>query len=207
MARVTADKVEQTKAGLLEAAKHVLMSEGYAGLSTRAVAKTAGAPMSQIQYHFGSKEGLVLALFAYLNAQLLQRQNETYADTEVSVAEKWRLACRFLDEDLASGYVRVLHELWAAGLANPAIGDVMREEIRAWYIPLNALAEEIQEKCGLPSEITSRNLATLIGAAFIGAEAHLLMGLEDDRMPFRDALSCIGDFVEALEMRNLGGGD
>ena len=44
-------------------------------LSTRDVAAAAGVPLSQIHYHFGSKQGLVLALFEYLNAQLLDRQN------------------------------------------------------------------------------------------------------------------------------------
>ena len=47
------------------------------GLSTRDVAAAAGVPLSQIHYHFGSKQGLVLALFEYLNAQLLDRQNAT----------------------------------------------------------------------------------------------------------------------------------
>ena len=41
-----------------------------AGLSTRDVAAAAGVPLSQIHYHFGSKQSLVLALFEYLNAQL-----------------------------------------------------------------------------------------------------------------------------------------
>ena len=46
-----------------EAAKKVLRRNGYAGLSTRDVAAEAGVPLSQIHYHFGSKQGMVLALF------------------------------------------------------------------------------------------------------------------------------------------------
>ena len=75
MARVTAERAQMTKAGLLAAANDVLREQGYAGLTTRAVAAAAGAPMSQIQYHFGSKEGMVLALFEHMNSQLLDRQN------------------------------------------------------------------------------------------------------------------------------------
>ena len=63
----------------LEAAKKVLRQNGYSGLSTREVAAAAGVPLSQIHYHFGSKQGLVLALFEYLNAQLLDRQNALFA--------------------------------------------------------------------------------------------------------------------------------
>ena len=70
MARALAKKPE-TSITLLEAAKKVLRQNGYSGLSTRDVAAAAGVPLSQIHYHFGSKQGMVLALFEYLNAQLL----------------------------------------------------------------------------------------------------------------------------------------
>jgi AcrR family transcriptional regulator len=59
---------------VLEVAKKVVWQSGYWKLSTRDVAAAAGAPVSQIHYHFGSKQGMVLALFEYLNAQLLDRQ-------------------------------------------------------------------------------------------------------------------------------------
>ena len=62
---------------LLDAAQQVLLEEGYSGLSTRRVAEAAGTQMSQIQYHFGSKEGMILALFEYLNDQLIDRQTKT----------------------------------------------------------------------------------------------------------------------------------
>jgi AcrR family transcriptional regulator len=100
---------------LLEAAKSVLRERGYAALSTREVAMVAGMPLSQIHYHFGSKQGLVLALFEYLDAQLLDRQQALYSDPALSLADQWDRACAYLDDDLASGYVRVMHELAPAG--------------------------------------------------------------------------------------------
>ena len=57
MARVLAKKPE-TGTTLLEATKKVLRQNGYAGLSTRDVAEAAGVPLSQIHYHFGSKQGM-----------------------------------------------------------------------------------------------------------------------------------------------------
>ena len=104
---------------LLEAAKKVLRQNGYAGLSTRDVAAAAGVPLSQIHYHFGSKQGMVLALFEYLNAQLLDRQNALFGDTTLKLSEQWDRACDYLDDDIASGYVRVLQELIAASWSNP----------------------------------------------------------------------------------------
>ena len=103
MARVTAERVKETKRELLEAAQQVLLEEGYSGLSTRRVAEAAGTQMSQIQYHFGSKEGMILALFEYLNAQLIDRQTRTFNNPDLSVSQKWAASCDYLDDDISSG--------------------------------------------------------------------------------------------------------
>jgi AcrR family transcriptional regulator len=54
----------ETRTLILDAAaRSRLLADGHAGLSTRKVAEEAGVPLSQLHYHFGSKQGLVLALF------------------------------------------------------------------------------------------------------------------------------------------------
>src|SRR5436305_4441600 len=125
MARALAIKPE-TSLTLLDAAKTVLRQKGYSGLSTRDVAAAAGVPLSQIHYHFGSKQGLVLALFEHLNAQLLDRQNAMFGDSTMKLSEQWDQACRYLEDDIASGYVRVLQELIAASWADADIANVVR---------------------------------------------------------------------------------
>ena len=199
MARVTAVKAQATTTGLLEAAKQVLHAQGYVGLTTRGVAGVAGVPMSQIQYHFGSKEGMVLALFEYMNAQLLERQNAMFADRSLILSEQWDLACDFLDDDLASGYVRVLQELLAAGWANPEIGRVVRDGIMGWVKLLTHLARRAQENYGSLGPFTPEDMAALVGAAFIGMEAYLLLGLEEQGLPLRRSLRRFGDVIRALE--------
>lgn len=199
MARVTAVKAQATRIGLLEAAKEVLRSQGYAGLSTRGVAGLAGVPLSQIQYHFGSKEGLVLALFEYMNAQLLNRQNAMFADPGLTLSEKWDMACDYLDDDLASGYVRVLQELSAAGWANPEIGRVVRDGLMGWSDLLTDLARQAQDDYGPLGPFVPEDIATLVATAFIGSEALLLLGLEDQGMPLRRSLRRFGDVIRMLE--------
>ena len=106
MTRALAKKPE-TSTVLLEAAKTVLRQKGYAGLSTREVAALAGMPLSQIHYHFGSKHGMVLALFEYLNAQLLDRQDALFHDASLALSEQWDRACDYLDDDIACDLCRV----------------------------------------------------------------------------------------------------
>src|SRR5690348_18410809 len=124
MARALAAKAD-TSIVVLEAAKKVLRQKGYSKLSTRDVAAAAGVPLSQIHYHFGSKQGMVLALFEHLNSQLIERQSTLFHDSTVKLSEQWDRACDYLDEDIASGYVRVLQELIAASWADSAVAKVI----------------------------------------------------------------------------------
>jgi AcrR family transcriptional regulator len=199
MALVTAAKAQATRTGILEAAKQVLRDQGYAGLTTRGVAGVAGVSMSQIQYHFGSKEGMVLTLFESMNAQLLERQNAIFSDPSLSLSQQWDLACDYLDDDLTSGYVRVLHELLAAGLANPEIGRVVRDGIMGWIELLTDLARRAQESYGSLGPFTPEDIASLVGAAFIGMETYLLHGLEEQGLPLRRSLRRFGDVIRRFE--------
>src|SRR3954447_8367508 len=92
-----------TRTLLLEAAGTCVREHGYSGLSTRLVAETAGVPLSQIHYHFGSREGLLLALLDYQNQRLIERQRTTFA-ADLPLWQRWDKACDHLDEDIASGY-------------------------------------------------------------------------------------------------------
>jgi len=187
------------KVKLLEAARRVLLECGYAGLSTRTVAAQAGTQMSQIRYHFGSKEGMILALFEYMNDALVNRQSVTFTDPDLSLAEKWRRSCDYLDDDLASGYVRVLQELMTAGYSNAAIGEVVRAALGRWRDLLISLAREFAQRHATAGSFEAEELAALIAAVFLGAEACILVGQESDLMPIRRALRKLGDLMDRLE--------
>ena len=75
-----------TRAQILAAGKTALLDVGYAGLSTRRIAEAAGVPLSQIHYHFGSRQNLVLAVLDEENAVLLERQTRLYARRDAAVA-------------------------------------------------------------------------------------------------------------------------
>src|SRR5690242_19576622 len=105
-----------TKGKILEAAFRRLAAEGYAALSLREIAKDAGVNHALINYHFRSKEQLVIAVLDEANRRLLDRQKRMYR-APGDFARKWAEARRFYRSDLASGFVRVQAELWAASLS------------------------------------------------------------------------------------------
>lgn len=186
---------------LLEAAQRCLQRHGIAGLSTRKVAEEAGMPLSQIHYHLGSKRGLLLALLEYQNETLLARQRTMYGRPQ-PLWERWIQACDYLDEDLASGYVRVLQEMIAAGWSDPEIASEARRILRGWYDLLAQVATDASERLHGLGPLTPAEAAALTGTLFMGAESMILLGFSESEVPARSALRKVGELLRMLEAGN-----
>lgn len=61
-APATPDHDEHVRTRLLNAAVHVFDRKGYAGASVREIAELAGVTKPALYYHFGSKEGVLMAI-------------------------------------------------------------------------------------------------------------------------------------------------
>jgi AcrR family transcriptional regulator len=164
-----------TRERLIDAARECLRADGHANLSTRRVADRAGVPLSQIHYHFGGRQGLVLALLAQQNEQLLERQQAMYG-ADVPLWKRYELACAFLRDDLDSGYVRTLQEMIAAGWSDPAIGAEVTRLLRGWFDLLEQVVVEAADELGDLGPFDPRGIATLVGLSFMGGESMLLLG-------------------------------
>ena len=192
------DTVVDTRSRIIDAARRRLLADGFVCLSTRKVAEEAEVPLSQLHYHFGSKGGLIVALFVEENTRLLERQTNMYAQDK-PLWQRYEQACDFLEDDLESGYVRVLQEMLAAGWSNPEIGDVARDLLSRWYVLLADVAREAERRFGSLGPFTPEEIATLVANAFIGSEALLLLGFERPVMPIRSALRRIGVIIRERE--------
>src|SRR5262245_56541213 len=187
-----------TRATILEAARNVLLQDGYAKLSTRRVAELADVPLSQIHYHFGSKQQLILAVLEAENARLLERQTEMYAGPE-PLWRQWDRACEFLEADLESGHVRILQEMVAAGWSDPEVATAVRGMLGGWFRLLTEVAARKAGQAGGLGPFTPGEVAALMGLPFLGAESTILLGFTEDEMPTRSALRKIGIVIRQLE--------
>src|SRR2546429_1216404 len=113
---------EQVTQALLDAAERLLVSEGYARISTRRLAQEAGINHGLVHYYFGSMEELFVQVLERFTARLIVRQREMYG-AEQPFIEKWRTAWRFHEEDLAAGYPKIWHELQAMAWNKPELRD------------------------------------------------------------------------------------
>jgi AcrR family transcriptional regulator len=187
-----------TATQILEAARACLLAEGFAKLSTRRVAELAGVPLSQIHYHFGGRQGLVLTLLDHENSRLVDRQRQMYG-AEMPLWKRYEQACDFLEEDLASGYVRVLQEMMAAGWADPAVADQVLRLLRVWFDILTDVAREAEERFGSLGPFSASDVAGLIGLSFLGGEAVILLGDESWSSDVRTWLRSVGSLIRTAE--------
>jgi AcrR family transcriptional regulator len=159
------------------------------------VAEAAGVNLSQVHYHFGSRQGLLLTVLEQENEALLERQSALFA-APGPLSEKWRAACDFLDEDMQSGYVRVLWELWAAGLTDPLLAAGWREAASGWRDLVESVYAAWAEEVGVALPMSPRAVATIVGNIFFGIEVELLAGLDE---PYREVLDAIGALIARAE--------
>ncbi|MET0725875.1 MAG: helix-turn-helix domain-containing protein, partial [Leifsonia sp.] len=183
---------------ILDAARGRLLADGYANLSTRKVAEAAGVPLSQIHYHFGGRQGLVLALLDREDSLRVGRQRAMYAASE-PLSVRYDQACAFLDDDLEAGYVRVLQEMIAAGWSDDAVALRVLELLRGWIDLLEQVAREAEQRFGSLGPFGAGDLGLLVGMAFLGGEAIMLLGDDGWSGRVRGSLRRVGDLIRVLE--------
>jgi AcrR family transcriptional regulator len=192
---------KSTRDAILEGARRCLLADGYAHLTTRSVAEAAGVPLSQVHYHFGSKQQLILDLLAAENERRLARQTAMYAEDR-PLWQRYEQACDFLEDDLESGYVRVLQEMVAAGWSDAAIGERVRALLLGWVDLITGVAREAERAIGPLGPFTAEELGALVSQAFMGGEAMLLLGFDRTQWPIRAALRRVGVLIRQFEERS-----
>ncbi|MDB5828354.1 MAG: TetR/AcrR family transcriptional regulator [Variovorax sp.] len=195
----------QTRMRILDATFRRLVQEGYAALSVREIAKDAGVNHALINYHFGTKDQLVIDVLDAVNQRLLERQASMY-ESSAGFAEKWASARRFYQDDLDSGFVRLQAELWAASLSNPVLRDKFLPRLLAWKkVVLGGVREAMtaMEDTGmkLPPPFTPEVIACWVSEFWLGMEFADLLGVKEENVEHRAALDAVQWLLESLDAR------
>ena len=191
---------QATRDRIVDAARAVLIEEGHAHTSTRAVADRAGVRLSLVHYHFGGRQGLLVEVLGKENELLLERQRALFA-APGPLADKWRIACDLLDEDIRSGYVRLLWELWSAGLADAELAAGWRAATAGWRDLLADVYAAWAEELDIELPLSPRALATFTANIFQGIEVEMLAGVPESEAPHREVLDAIGELIAQAERR------
>lgn len=189
-----------TRSRILDAAFGFLATRGYHALTSREVARAAGVNHALINYYFGSKDRLVIAVLDEANRRLLARQRGMYA-APGGFAEKWAEARRFYEDDLASGFVRVQAELYAASLADEGLREQFLPRIRAWKDVVQAAVVDALAlyRPALPPPFSAEAIACLICEFWLGMEFARLLGGEQERARHEAALDAMASVIATLD--------
>lgn len=194
------DRGRQTVEVILDAAVRVIIEEGYAGLSLRRVAERSEIRLSNLQYYFPNREGL---LEAVMSREFVQRSIEFEAAlgrSQLKPKGRFLATIDFVlkDQDSAESCV-LFWELWAMAVREPAVATVM-DDFYARYIEVfGKLVEDLMPDLG--RAVVRRRAAAVVslleGASVLrGARAHARAAQPGLEQQIRD--SCLAICTQAV---------
>jgi len=121
------------KQQILQAAIEIIASNGYGNLTMRALARASGMKLGALQYHFRTREDMLLALAAYIADAYQQSWEALHLNGEETSLQD---LVRFIMDDPA-GYAmpgdEIFPQLWAMAQVEPAMAEKL-DEIYAVYV-------------------------------------------------------------------------
>jgi len=189
---------------LLDAAERAILTEGFAGASTRRIAHEAGVPLSLVHYHFGGKEGLLVALVERTRQR--NRAAERELDPGGGSAARVGAALQAARHSIAGGdaSIRLIVEMTVAALHNARL----RAEVERLYAETTlALARSIntvREESGHAAapDMHAQATATLMIAAGFGLALQRMLGAEEKTVD--EAFDVFGRLLLACSERDTG---
>ena len=158
-----AERRTETRERLLAAAAALFAERGVAGVSVNAVADTAERTSGSVYAHFGSKEGLLVALldqWKQATADVIAAEFEAAETLDDRLEALWH---NFVapPADSSAQWVLLEHELWLYACRNAGASDAVAERYANARMRLaRALADEPPDE----------EAATLLIALVIGLE-------------------------------------
>ncbi|NBF00465.1 TetR family transcriptional regulator [Nonomuraea sp. KC401] len=174
---------------LVAAGIALLRDDGWQGVTTRAVAQRAGTNPGLIHYHFGGLAGLHTAIFRQATELILGplvTELTQAADERAALATVRRLLPQATGDDQTT---RLAAELIAGATRDPALGVVLRDELRQ---ARGLIAGRLREAHAAWPRDRLDGVATLVVAAIDGLMLHYMI---DGDLPVGAALSAVEDLL------------
>jgi AcrR family transcriptional regulator len=179
--RTQAERRARTRQALLEATIELLAETGYAGVTTRGVAKRAGVTPGALQHHFEGKAQLVAAASEHLNLELTR---ELVARTPAAGRSERELAEELLDRlwEMHKGPLMVaVTELVAAARTDGELRELLAPMQRQAVAATGTVAAQF-----FPRAAPAVDLPALMDTALASMRGLALVGFVDP--PTADAM-------------------
>jgi AcrR family transcriptional regulator len=193
---------EEVEQAFLDAAERLLVSVGYAAITTRKLADEAGLNHGLVHYYFGSMKELLLQVLERFTDRLIKRQREMYA-ADMPFIEKWRAAMRYLEEDESSGYSKIWYELQALGWNDPDTRKRVARVDQAWLQVITDAFSKAMDEYGVDRErFPVEAIVTLVATFNEGMHLRMLSGISRGHRALLDLCDRVLTELEANRNKN-----
>jgi len=168
-------QADETRARIVDAALDALRANGIAGVSARTIARHGGFNQALIFYHFGSVEGLLVAVARRES----ERRSALYAPAlrdVTSLLELVGVARRLHDEEFSGGSVAALTQMLAGAVGSEELARGIWNALEPWTTLVRETIERLLAGTPYGEALSPDDLTAAITALFLGIE--LLTGLD-----------------------------
>jgi len=159
---------EATRRRIVEAALETLKREGFAGATSRAIARAGGFNQALIFYHFGSLDRLLLAALDQTSEERLARYRKAVEQSETP-DQLLAVATRVYAEDRAGGHITVVSQMIAGSVARPELAPAVLERMEPWIDLCEQALAKVLAPLGLTDLVPLRDLAHAVVTFYLGA--------------------------------------
>jgi AcrR family transcriptional regulator len=178
-AQLTAGNLTGTKLEIVQAGLETLKTAGFQGASAREIARTGNFNQALIFYHFGSVRNLLLAVLDLVSARRMEAYRPAF-EQAATIPALALLAREIYTADLEQGYVTVLGELVAGGVADRELGREVVARIEPWIAMVEHKLRELLVGSVLEALVPPRDVAFAIVALYLGID--MLSHLEENHV-------------------------
>jgi len=168
---------EKTRDRIVDAALETLKTEGFAGATSRAIARTGGFNQALIFYHFRSLDGLLLAALDKTSAERLDRYRAA-VDRAEDAQHLAEVAATVYAEDRDRGHMTVVSQMVAGSVARPELAKEVVARMEPWIELCEDALRKALADTPAPQVVPLRDLAYAVVTFYLGL--NLLTHLDED---------------------------
>lgn len=184
------------KEALIDAAEKLLITEGYAGVTTRRVAAVAGLNQALVHYHFGSLPELFLAVHDRMSNVFQSRVLSIFANEEPLTVKWQKMQEMFFQSDMQRGYPKIHLELMTLAANRPELRErVVSRLAFLRTVFVEALRSQLQRSDSTAEDEEIEALAALAGTVVNGTLIEKILGYDRGH---EQAFELLNSQLEAL---------
>jgi AcrR family transcriptional regulator len=143
----TENKVKPKVESILEAAGEIFAEQGFRKTTVREICKHSGVNLAAINYYFGDKERLYLAVLKYYRELSIQKYPISFGINETDTPQEklsnfiHTFICRFLEEGKTALFGKLLAREFTESTG--ALDVLVEDFIKPTFIKLSSIVKEI----------------------------------------------------------------